>query len=272
MAQQTDAVTESHSIRFEAYGVPIVVSSTSAELLAHVDAIMPPGATPREQSEDEHRFALNSKDDVTYRVVAPDGAVPGSSDVAVALDILDAKIRACIAFNAPGRIFVHAGAVGYNGRAIVIPGVSFSGKSSLVAELVRAGAEYYSDEFTVLDEEGLVHPYAKPLSLRTGSLRTSDIAVADHHVSTLGGVAGEKPLRIGLIISTVYHPDTTWEPRELSSGQGVMAMLANTVVGQDRPEESLTAITRAVDGATVLEGDRGEAKQIVGRILEYLSD
>ena len=38
------------------------------------------------------------------------------------------------------------------GRAIVIPGRTFSGKSTLVAELVRAGATYYSDEYAVEDE------------------------------------------------------------------------------------------------------------------------
>ena len=57
------------------------------------------------------------------------------------------------------RVFVHAGVVGWKGHAIVIPGRSRSGKTTLVAELVKAGAEYYSDEFAVLDAEGRVHPF-----------------------------------------------------------------------------------------------------------------
>ena len=61
------------------------------------------------------------------------------------------------------RVFVHAGVVGWKNRAILIPGKSFAGKTSLVAELVKAGATYYSDEFAVLDFQGLVHPYHKPL-------------------------------------------------------------------------------------------------------------
>jgi hypothetical protein len=31
-----------------------------------------------------------------------------------------------------------------------------------VAELVRAGATYYSDEFAVLDSRGRVHPFPRP--------------------------------------------------------------------------------------------------------------
>jgi uridine kinase len=41
---------------------------------------------------------------------------------------------------------------------IAIPGRSFSGKTSLVTALVRAGAVYYSDEFAVIDRDGLVRP------------------------------------------------------------------------------------------------------------------
>jgi hypothetical protein len=37
--------------------------------------------------------------------------------------------------------------------AILIAGRSFSGNTTLAAELVRAGATYYSDEFKVVDSE-----------------------------------------------------------------------------------------------------------------------
>ena len=50
-------------------------------------------------------------------------------------------------------LFVHAGVVGWRGLAIVLPGRSRTGKSTLVAELVLRGAVYYSDEFAVLDDD-----------------------------------------------------------------------------------------------------------------------
>ena len=55
----------------------------------------------------------------------------GSSDLEIALEVLDTRLRGCIALHAPAHIFVHAGVVGYDGRAIVIPGVSFSSKAKL---------------------------------------------------------------------------------------------------------------------------------------------
>ena len=68
-----------------------------------------------------------------------------------ALDEIEARIRVQVATSSETRVFVHAGVVGWHGRAIVIPGESRSGKSELVTALVQAGATYYSDEYAVLD-------------------------------------------------------------------------------------------------------------------------
>jgi len=80
---------------------------------------------------------------------------------------LESDFHRCVAENARRWIFVHAGVVAWGGRAIVIPGATQSGKTSLVAALVRAGAVYLSDEYAVFDARGRVHPYPKPLSIRS---------------------------------------------------------------------------------------------------------
>jgi hypothetical protein len=49
-----------------------------------------------------------------------------------------------------------------------------------------------------------------------------------------------------------------------------MAMLANTVPARERPEESLRAVRRAVDGAVVLESERGEAEALAPLLLAEL--
>src|SRR5205823_9671727 len=109
-----------------------------------------------------------------------------SVDVDEVFDILESDLRLVVAEFARHRVFVHAGVVGWKGKAIVIPGRSFSGKSTLVAELVRAGATYYSDEYAVVDPQGRVHPYPKPLSLReNGAARGKKYAMEE-----LGGRAG----------------------------------------------------------------------------------
>ncbi len=88
------------------------------------------------------------------------------STLEAALRIFESDLQLYVADMAPDRVFVHAGVVVCQGRGILLPGRSFSGKSTLVAELIRAGAEYYSDEYAVLDSTGSVHPYPRPLSIR----------------------------------------------------------------------------------------------------------
>jgi hypothetical protein len=258
-----DRMELEHRIELEAYGVPLRVGTSSAELLPRIENLLPPRWRRIEtDDEDVQHFSLVTADGISYRVDYGDGSVAGSSDLAVALDVLDSHIRAHIALHAPKHIFVHAGVVAHNERTIVIPGPSFSGKTTLVAELVRAGATYYSDEYAVLDESGLVHPYAKPLSLRLDGL-----AQTDHDVEALGGRAGDEALPIGLVAVTQYRPGARWAPRRLSPGEGVLALMTNTVPAQDRPAEAMNAVRRAVEGVLVLEGDRGEASEVVDDLL-----
>src|SRR6266852_1979709 len=66
-------------------------------------------------------------------------------------EALEADMDFYLAQAARQRLFVHAGVVAWKGRAIVIPGRSQSGKTTLVRAFLQAGASYYSDEYAVFD-------------------------------------------------------------------------------------------------------------------------
>ncbi|HEX9185918.1 MAG TPA: hypothetical protein VGB87_02520, partial [Vicinamibacteria bacterium] len=155
---------------------------------------------------------------------------------------------------------------GWCGRAILIPGRSRSGKTTLVAELVRAGAQYLSDEFAVLDARGRVHPFAKPLSIRGPG--GCDLHAQSRRVEELGGTCATRPLPVGLVVLAEYRPGACWRPERLSPGRAVLEMLAHTVPARLRPEASLQSLEGAVARATVWKGERGEARELVPRLLE----
>ncbi len=189
-----------------------------------------------------------------------------SFDVAEVFNTLESDLRLFVAELARGRVFVHAGVVGWEGRAIVVPGRSFSGKSTLVAELVRAGATYYSDEYAVFDSRGRVHPFAGPLQIREeGGSKQTKIDVRQ-----LGGLAGSKPLPVGLVLVTKFKKGARWRPRNLSSGAGALELLSNTVSARRSPANALDAFDNVVAGAQIVKGARGEAHEIVPFILERL--
>ena len=175
---------------------------------------------------------------------------------------LESDLQLYVAEGARQRLFVHAGVVGWRGRAIIIPGRSFSGKSTLVAALVRAGATYYSDEYAVFDAQGRVHPYARPLMIREGANGRSQVRPED-----LGGPPGVKPLPVGLVVVTSHRPGGQWRPRRLSLGRAVIALLDHTVSARRQPEEALTTLLRVVAQALVLKGARGEVEEMVDSLL-----
>jgi hypothetical protein len=259
-------LAEMTELAFEAFGVGIAIVARP-DVLSRVRMVLPPGSREKEPAPDDEHFFVQLQENKVYRVWQGGDGISGSADLHVALEVLDSRLRAHIALHAPDHIFIHAGVVGYEGRAIVVPGKSFSGKTTLVAELVRAGATYYSDEFAALDDAGLVHPYPKPLSMRSGGL-----SQVDHAVEAIGGVAGAEPLPVGLVVVTIYSPEANWDPRRLSSGEAVLAVLANTVPAQTRPEQAMSSIRKAVQGAVVLEGERGDAAALAPKLIAGLTD
>jgi hypothetical protein len=225
---------------------------TSAPVVDRVYSILAGGPGPR---AGVRRFSLLYGDQLQ---------LARSVDLDAVLERFESDLRIFVAELAKRRVFVHAGVVGWKGKAIVIPGRSYSGKSTLVAELVRAGATYYSDEYAVFDSRGRVHPFAKPLELREeGKYAQTKVSVAE-----LGGHSGTKPLPVGLVLMTQFKRGARWRPRKLSAGKGVLELLFNTVSARRYPERALATLQRVTAGADVLKGVRGDATEIVPAMLE----
>ena len=247
---------------FEAHGVRVLVSTDSPAIYERLPAILPPGATPCSAESAKVRLWVNVRPGGKFGFGFDETPYLESLSLEMAVEVLQSQLHAHVAADAPDRVFVHAGVVAVGNSAILMPGPSFTGKSTLVAEFVRAGAVYYSDDYAVLDADGLVHPYLKPLSLRG-----PDTQQVDHPVSSLGGTEGTRAISVGTILVCEYRPDAEWAPSELSAGEGVLAMLSNAVAARSRPADVLRSITRAVEGAAVFAGHRGEASLVVAQLL-----
>jgi hypothetical protein len=260
------------SMCFTSYGVRVGIRVNRTGVLDQILPHLPPG-WKRSRSPNLDRmysFVIGDEKQRGKRrrlnvVYADDNRIGGTPKLHQVIDAFESDLQLFVAETAPRRVFVHAGVVGWRGRAIVIPGRSFSGKTSLVAALVKAGATYYSDEYAVLDERGRVHHYARPLSIReNGHLERPK----KYQVEALGGRSGVKPLPVGMVVVSKYEPGAQWRPRKLSEGEGALELMANTVSARRQPEAMLEAIRGVVSLAPVLKGARGEAGQVVDFILE----
>ena len=73
------------------------------------------------------------------------------------------------------------------------------------------------------------------------------------------------------VVFTEYRPGAEWNPTELSPGRGALLMFQNTLAALKRSEEAMRTIKLAVDGALLLEADRGEAFEIAQPLLDRIS-
>lgn len=255
------------TISFEAFGVRVQVRGDTPEVIERIPGLLPPGWKPCERAGIQESFAILSAGEGTYRLLADGDGISPAEEISSALPLepaltrLECDVQSYVGLHAPGLIFVHAGVVGHAGKAIVIPGRSFTGKTTLALALVQAGAVYYSDEFAVLDEDGLVHPYPIPPSLR-----------APEHgrmLPDLNDLRGDRePLPIGTVLLTRYQAGAGWQPERLSSARGTLGMFENTLAALDRSEEAMRVIGRGLDRAAVLAGARGEAHEVAQRLLD----
>ena len=165
---------------FVAYGVRIALRVDSRALLDTLEQDparmhLPFGWCAVEDHEPDAPVAVSyelltgASGGESYRVHAGTNLVADVRGLTDAGRAVAAHAEPFVAERAPDHLFVHAGVVGWEGRAIVMPGASFAGKTTLVQAWLEAGATYYSDEFAVLDRAGRVHPFARPLAIRDGS-------------------------------------------------------------------------------------------------------
>ncbi len=185
-----------------------------------------------------------------------------SFDFGDVLRELESDFHRCVAEKARRWIFVHAGVVAWRGQAIVIPGATQSGKTSLVAALVRAGAVYFSDEYAVFDARGRVHPYPKPLSIRSNG-EPSRCAPSE-----LGATVGTRSLPVGLVVLTKFSPGARWRPVALSQGQAVLAMMSHALCARTRPAAALATLARATAPAAAIKTLRGEAEGVASSVAK----
>lgn len=264
-------------VAFRCHGTAVHVS-TDEEVRAHLLDRLPPGSQPCDAA----------RPDVAYRVrrTRPDASGAGhylltlrhgtvrerhrlrqAADAAAIAALVADDTEFRVALLAPDRLFIHAAAVAWRGRVLVAPGRTLAGKSTLAAALVRAGASYCSDEFAVLDDDGLVHPFARPLHLRA----RDGAAARDVRAAELGGRDSVGPLPLALVVATSYRPGAAWAPAPMSDGAVALALLDNAVVARTRPAHALALIARALGhGAAGVRSERGEADATAAALLRLL--
>jgi hypothetical protein len=271
--QKIDRLGWAEGFLFTSFGAKIGVRATKPGFVQSLAYLLPPGWQSSDESTVErlYSFVVGGQDlrrnvRLVNLVYGDAGRLARDRELEPILHAFDADVRLSVGILARRRVFVHAGVVGWKGRAIVITGRTMTGKTSLVAALLRLGAEYYSDEYAVLDLKGRVHPFAKPLSIRQAGEPTAARLAAD----AFGARTGIKALPIAIIVDTYFREGSRWRPKSISRSVGVLSLLGNTITARLQPARNMPVLRDAVRDAIILKGVRGDAETTARELLALI--
>lgn len=159
--------------------------------------------------------------------------------------------------------FVHAGAIEIDGAAVIFPGRSRWGKSTLVASLVDQGCGYLSDEYAVLTPEGSVLPLSKPIRLRREGGGV-ELKIPARAVGAPGG------LPCAAMILTRYEEGVQWDPEPLTPGFAMLGALPAALQSRDAPEQVIEALMAVVQRAANYRGARGDAEPTLNALRHLI--
>ena len=240
---------------FLSYGRRIGVRVSDPNMLDRLKERLPDGWRPSKRDRVERLYSVITGGQAHagtrhFHLLYGDWErIERSRDLAPVLNAFETSVRMFVAEFARRRVFFHAGVVGWRGHAVLLPGPTLAGKTTLVASLVRMGARYYSDEFAVLDGRGHVHPFHKPLALRGEDYRQENRSIED-----LGGKRGTRPLAPGLVVVTEFREGMHWQPRRLSPGHGALELIANAPAARRDRLAVMDAASWVSAAAPVLRG------------------
>jgi hypothetical protein len=189
-----------------------------------------------------------------------------AASVAELIPLFHAVLDGAIVQRLQSTSAVHAGVVALHGKAAILPGASYRGKSTLVAELLKQGCEHLSDEYALIDDEGLVYPYPRALLLRDKNGNQSPATAAD-----LGADTARDPIAPAVIVALEYSSGAAWRIRALEKSAMVLLLLQNTPHEMGASSPIMARFARAAGRADCYVGERGEAKEAAMRIVELLA-
>ncbi len=279
---------------YSVLGVPVAVSSDVAGVLECVDATYSPFRhAPDAPVEAFVARLLQLELEEVFLVADSHGYQRRWPDAQAALlDLLDRIVHGVLAhLYQQGVYAIHAGAVVYNGAALIIAGRSGQGKTTLVLGLLRRGLGLLSDEFAIADSaQQLILPYRRSLHIRPGTPELIPELAFLHdqpqqrlgggiewtllpaqlaHVLP-GGLAQAAPPRYVLLLDGPPRPQADPAIAPIPAAVAAMELLRGTWAASVNFEGGLARIGRLLDGVACARLRAGALEPTLDALMRWL--
>jgi hypothetical protein len=267
-------VNHPYNFCFCSYGANVRISSNSAELLDV--AVQTAGSALLgnleriECSDPMQEFELIMNRYGKFSIIQNGRTMVADEDSTFRFwKYFDSLVRILVADHSPHLVFIHAGVVGWRGKAILLPGDSFFGKTTFVYELARCGAEYYSDEYAIIDESGLVHPFPRPLTMRG---KGNEVSETPTEIEEIGGKKGVNPIPVGWVFFTKFEPESRPDYEFMTTGEGIVEIIGQTIAIRRNTEFAIKVLKNAFSSAIIVKSPRTEAEVFARKFLEFVDN
>lgn len=255
-----------HRCFVEGWGVAARISASREVLLQAALRGLPPGFRVSRRPNSGPRFPFRTRGGAIQTTVEGRIVRLGPSREQVTA-YMESRLESLASTRSPKFAFLHAGCVEIEGCALILPGRSGAGKSTLVAEFVKGGARYLSDDLAPIDARLRVHPFPRPLGIRPA--RGGGATRASLHALGIRPAARARPLT--LVWCGSFDPlasASTFTPQ--SAAQAFAALLAHAPGAQVRPEVIVPILAGIARDVPVFVGVRGEAAEMVAAVRARL--
>ena len=214
-----------HKLHFKILNLPVRVESNSPQFLQDVGNIFHYFKVFRPNPDVDNGASFSVSIDQASTITFGNDIIYRSTNYRYILEYLEYKIYTILINRFSDYYLIHAGVVAHDDKAILLPGSSGGGKTTLIAGLLKNGFRYLTDEIGIIDPHTLrVYPFPKPLNMKTGSLSLFDnfepemelidknemnIEKKIHHVRVNSAYVQviDKPVAVGDIVFVRYNPD-----------------------------------------------------------------
>jgi HprK-related kinase A len=202
------------------------------------------------------------------------------------LPLLEWGLNYLLAQRLNHRLLLHAGVVEFGGRAVVMPALPGTGKSTLTAALAASGARLLSDEFGVVGlDDGLLHPLVRPVSLKNASIDViagfaPDAVLGPRFPGTRKGTVAHlapdahshahrhTPAAPGLVLFPRYVPDGALSVEPMPKARAFAKLAVNSFNYELLGPDGFEAVGRLLQASDVFRLAYGRLDEALAAIRE----
>ncbi len=239
-------------LELELLGVPVRIEASDEELRARLALCY---GRSRSAPATRALSAHLSRAAQGYRIAVDTRAERLEADATEAVRALNHELLQALMLRCREHYFVHAAVVVWRGRALVLPGLSRAGKSTLALALLLEGARYLSDELLCFTRTGRAEPLPRALKIRDEcvayfpELHGRFVGSGEGRFLPFEALPGDvlaEPAPIGTIVVPRWSRDAGDRPVPISRGEALLALAAASLNFGAHREQSLDWLTTLV--------------------------